>query len=66
MDRYFGCYKFASELRHKIIRETNLPISFAIFQPKAMSFHSFLEGLSFVSISSGVRRLELREVIVSR
>src|SRR5690606_5971640 len=26
MDRFFGCYKYASELRKKIIRETGLPI----------------------------------------
>jgi DNA polymerase IV len=30
MDRYFGCYKLATELRQKITRETNLPISFAM------------------------------------
>ncbi len=28
MDRFFGCFKLASEIRHKIIRETGLPISF--------------------------------------
>ena len=30
MDRFFGCYKMASELCQKIMRETNLPISFSI------------------------------------
>ena len=28
MDRFFGCYTFASELRQKIIKESGLPISF--------------------------------------
>ena len=28
MDRFFGCYHYASELRNRIIKETGLPISF--------------------------------------
>ena len=28
MDKYFGCVKYASELRQRIIKETHLPISF--------------------------------------
>jgi DNA polymerase-4 len=30
MDRYFGCMKYATELRQKIIRETGLPLSFGL------------------------------------
>ncbi len=37
MDKYFGCYKFASELRSKIIRETGLPISFGLSINKTVS-----------------------------
>ncbi len=37
MDRFFGCYKMASELRQKIMRETNLPISFAMSSNKTVS-----------------------------
>ena len=37
MDRFFGCYKLATELRHKIIKETNLPISFAMSANKTVS-----------------------------
>ncbi len=37
MDRFFGCYKLATELRRKIIRETNLPISFAMSVNKTVS-----------------------------
>lgn len=37
MDRFFGCYKMATELRKKIIKETNLPISFAMSSNKTVS-----------------------------
>lgn len=37
MDRYFGCYKMATELRSRIIKETNLPISFALSSNKTVS-----------------------------
>lgn len=37
MDRFFGSYKIATELRKKITRETNLPISFALSSNKTVS-----------------------------
>lgn len=37
MDRYFGCYKLASEIRQKIMRESGLPISFAMSANKTVS-----------------------------
>jgi DNA polymerase-4 len=37
MDRFFGCYKWATELRHKITRETGLPISFGLSPNKTVS-----------------------------
>lgn len=37
MDRYFGCYKLAGELRQKIMRESGLPISFAMSANKTVS-----------------------------
>ncbi|MGB7393358.1 MAG: DNA polymerase IV, partial [Pricia sp.] len=37
MDRFFGNYKFAKELRHKIIDETGLPISFGLSRNKVVS-----------------------------
>jgi DNA polymerase-4 len=37
MDKFFGCYKLATELRQKITRETNLPISFAMSTNKTVS-----------------------------
>ena len=37
MDKFFGCYKMATELRKKIISETNLPISFALSTNKTVA-----------------------------
>jgi DNA polymerase-4 len=37
MDRFFGSYKLATELRHRITKETNLPISFALSSNKTVS-----------------------------
>ncbi len=37
MDRFFGCYKHATELREKIMHETGLPISFGMSANKTVS-----------------------------
>lgn len=37
MERFFGTYKLATELRQRITRETNLPISFALSSNKTVS-----------------------------
>lgn len=37
MDRFFGTYKWACELREKIIRETGLPISFGLSTNKTVA-----------------------------
>jgi len=37
MDQFFGCYKYAKELRQKVIRETGLPISFGLSINKTVS-----------------------------
>jgi DNA polymerase-4 len=37
MDRFFGTYKYASELRQKIIKGTGLPISFGLSVNKVVS-----------------------------
>ncbi|WP_421810550.1 DNA polymerase IV [Flagellimonas sp.] len=37
MDKFFGCYKYASELRQRIMRETGLPISFGLSTNKVVS-----------------------------
>jgi DNA polymerase-4 len=37
MDRYFGCFKWTSELKQKIVNETGLPISFGLSPTKTVS-----------------------------
>ncbi|MBI1306599.1 MAG: DNA polymerase IV [Bacteroidetes bacterium] len=37
MDKFFGCYQFATELRKSIIRETGLPLSFGLSVNKTVS-----------------------------
>ncbi len=37
MDKYFGCMKYASELRTRIIKETHLPLSFGLSANKTVS-----------------------------
>lgn len=37
MDKFFGCFKLASELREKVIRETGLPISFGLSTNKTVA-----------------------------
>jgi DNA polymerase-4 len=37
MDKFFGCYKMAGELRQTIIKETGLPISFALSTNKTVA-----------------------------
>lgn len=37
MDRFFGCYKWATELRDEINKETGLPISFGLSTSKTVS-----------------------------
>jgi len=37
MDKFFGCYQWAKELRERIIRETGLPISFGLSTNKTVS-----------------------------
>ncbi|MBX2845397.1 MAG: DNA polymerase IV [Saprospiraceae bacterium] len=37
MDKYFGCYQWAQELRHTITRETGLPISFGLASNKTLA-----------------------------
>ncbi|WP_124979320.1 DNA polymerase IV [Nonlabens xiamenensis] len=37
MDRFYGCYKLATEVRKKVIRETGLPISFGLSINKVVS-----------------------------
>jgi len=37
LDRFFGCYQFAGELRQKVLKEIGLPISFGLSSSKTVS-----------------------------
>ncbi len=37
MDKFFGCYKWAQELRERIVKETRLPISFGLSTNKTVA-----------------------------
>lgn len=37
MDKFFGIYKYAKELRQRVIKETGLPLSFGLSQNKVVS-----------------------------
>lgn len=37
MDKFFGCYKWAIELREKILKKTHLPVSFALSTSKTVA-----------------------------
>jgi DNA polymerase IV len=37
MERFFGCYKLATDLRQKIMKQTGLPISFALSTNKTVA-----------------------------
>jgi DNA polymerase-4 len=37
MDRFFGCWQMATELKHTIAKETGLPISFGLSENKTVS-----------------------------
>ena len=58
MDRFFGCFKLASEIRRKIIRETGLPISFGQSVNKTVSKVATGEAKpnNQIKISSGTEK----------
>ena len=68
MDRFFGCYKWAQELREKIIRETNLPISFGISANKTVSKIATGEAKpnNHKQIKHGVEKIFLAPLSVSK
>jgi DNA polymerase-4 len=37
MDKFYGCYQYAGELRQRIMKETGLPISFGLSENKTVS-----------------------------
>ncbi len=55
MDKFFGCYKWAQELRNRILKETGLPISFGLSTSKTVAKVSTNEAKpnNHIQISEG-------------
>lgn len=58
MDKFFGCYQWAKELREKIIKETMLPISFGLSINKTVSKVGTTEAKpnNFINIPDGFEK----------
>jgi DNA polymerase IV len=68
MDRFFGCYQFATELRQKVIRETGLPISFGLSVNKTVSKVATGEAKpnNQLQVCSGVEKQFLSPLSIKR
>ena len=67
-DRFFGAYKLATELRQKIIKETQLPISFALSSNKTVSKigTDFAKPNGQIEIPAGTEKEFLAPLSISR
>ena len=68
MDRFFGCYKWAQELRLKIIKETGLPISFGMSTNKTVSKvgTNEIKPNNHINIPGGTERSFLAPLLVKK
>lgn len=68
MDRFFGCYQWAQELRQRIIKETHLPISFGLSVNKTVSKIGTTEAKpnNHILIDKGKEKEFLAPLSVSR
>jgi DNA polymerase IV len=68
MDKFFGTYQYASELRHQIIRETGLPLSFGLSANKTVSKVATGEAkpAGQLQIASGAERPFLAPLAVQK
>lgn len=68
MDRFFGCFKMATEMREKIIRETGLPISFGLSTNKTVAKVATGEAKpnNRLEVSSGFERPFLAPLAVKK
>lgn len=68
MDQFFGCYKWAKELRRRIIRETHLPISFGLSTSKTVAKIGTNEAKpnGELEISSGTEKTFLAPLSVKK
>lgn len=68
MDRFFGCYQWAQELRTRIMKETHLPISFGLSTSKTVAKVGTNEAKpnNHVHISKGMEKPFLAPLSVSK
>lgn len=68
MDKFFGCYKWARELRSKIIKETGLPISFGLSTNKTVSKvgTNEIKPNNHINIPKGTEKLFLAPLPVKK
>ena len=68
MDKFFGCYKWAQELRGRIIKETGLPISFGLSTNKTVSkiATNEIKPNNHLQIESGYERPFLAPLVVKK
>ncbi|GAK92135.1 DNA polymerase IV [Nonlabens ulvanivorans] len=67
-DRFYGCYKLATAIREKIIKETGLPISFGLSTNKVVSKIATGEAKpnSQLMISEGTEKLFIAPLSIKR
>lgn len=68
MDKYIGCYKWTTELRQRIIKETGLPISFGLSANKTVSKVATGEAKpnGQLSINRGTEKLFLAPLSIKK
>lgn len=68
MDKFYGCYQWAQELRTKIIRETGLPISFGLSTNKTVSkvATSEIKPNNHIQVESGLEKSFLAPLLVKK
>ena len=68
MDRFFGCYKFAKELRYKVIKESGLPISFGLSINKTASKVATNEAKpdSQLKVDAGFEKIFLQPLSIKK
>jgi len=68
MDRFFGCYKFAKELRYKVIKESGLPISFGLSINKTVSKVATNEAKpdSQLKVDAGFEKIFLQPLSIKK
>jgi DNA polymerase-4 len=62
MDRFYGCYDWTNELAQRVVKETGLPISFALSVNKTVSKIGTGEGIPEHKVKSFLNPLSVRKI----